>query len=66
MKNFLSLVGSAVGFVLVWNVLDFLFCTFIAGGDYVFSFGGDMIAPLTLTLLIQIVEMGAKKKKAVA
>ena len=63
MKMFISLLTSAIGFVLVWNLLAFLFCTFITGDAYTFTVGGSMIAPLTLTLIIQAVEMSTKKRE---
>ena len=59
MKNFISLVIYIVGFIAVWNLCDFLFCTFITQGDYQFSISTDMLTPLVLSIIVQMV---AKKK----
>ena len=60
MKNLINLLVFIVGFIVVWNICDFLFCTFITQSDYQFSISMDMITPLVLTLIIQTV--GMKKK----
>jgi len=35
-------------FTAFWNVLDFLYTRFIAGGSYGFSAAGDMLAPVAV------------------
>ena len=61
MKLFLSLVVYIIGFTVVWNILDFLYSTYITGNGYQFSISSDMITPLTLMLIIQIVQWKRKK-----
>ena len=64
MKNkniFVSLLVYAVGFVAIWNVLDFLYSAFITKTPYQFSITTDMLTPLGITLLIEGVELNKKK-----
>ena len=62
-KDYLSLAVYAAGFILVWNLLDFLYSTFIRKTAYHFALTQDMILPLSMMILIQIVQMSSKKKK---
>ena len=61
MKNFTALVVYIIGFVAVWNICDFLFCTFITQSEYEFSISTDMLTPLVLMIIIQTVSMKRKK-----
>ncbi|MBR4470098.1 MAG: hypothetical protein IKS54_02130 [Erysipelotrichaceae bacterium] len=64
MKNkvdFKALLITIVGFIAVWNVLDFLWCTLITKVPYHFSMSQDMLTPLLLVILIQGVQMVTKK-----
>ena len=62
-KQILSLVIYIICFILMWNLLDFLFNTFVTGKGYTFALSTDMLAPLTLMVLIQIVQMRREKKR---
>ena len=62
MKYFVSLLIYIIGFVTVWNICDFLFCTFITHSEYQFSISADMITPLVLTIIIYTVNMRRKNK----
>ena len=65
MKNkidFKALLISIVGFIAVWNVLDFLWCPLIKKVPYQFSMSQDMLVPLMMVILIQAGQMVAKKK----
>ena len=62
LKMFVSLLVYIIGFVAVWNICDFLYCTFITQSEYQFSISTDMITPLVLMLIIQIVNMSRKSK----
>ena len=48
MKYFVSLLVYIIGLVTVWNICDFLFCTFITQSEYQFSISADMITPLVV------------------
>ena len=62
-SKIVSILIYAIGFASVWNLCDFLYSTFITGTGYHFAISSDMITPLTLMLIIQIVEMSSKKNK---
>jgi F0F1-type ATP synthase membrane subunit a len=38
-------------FLAFWNLLDWLYTAFIAGGAYSFTAGGDLIVPLAAALV---------------
>ena len=62
-KQILSLVIYIICFILMWNLLDFLYNTFITGNGYTFAVSTDMLAPLTLMVLIHIIQMRSSRKK---
>lgn len=51
-KTILSAVIFIVVFVAVWNLLDFLYCTYITRSGYHFSFLTDAGAPILITALV--------------
>lgn len=57
MKVYALLMATAIGFVLMWNAMGYLFCTFVTKGVYEFSLSSDMVGPLTLVLIIHTIEM---------
>ena len=61
-KKLLAIVEYVIGFVLVWNVLDFLYSTFITRTAYHFSLSQDMLIPLGMMVIILSVQMFGKKK----
>ena len=63
MKNVVSIIIFVVLFAGMWNLLDFLYSTFITHSGYTFSFSTDMIMPLAVLLVNQIVTMNRKNKE---
>ena len=61
-KKLLAIVEYIIGFVLVWNVLDFLYSTFITRTAYHFSLSRDMLMPLGMMVIILSVQLFGKKK----
>ena len=61
-KKFLLIAEYIIGFVLVWNLLDFLYSTFITKTTYHFSLSQDMLIPLGMMVIILSVQMFGKKK----
>ena len=61
-KKLLAIVEYIIGFVLVWNVLDYLYSTFITRTAYHFSISQDMLMPLGMMVIILSVQMFGKKK----
>jgi hypothetical protein len=39
-------------FMIVWNLGDYLYCTFITGSGYLFTFGDSVIKPFITALLL--------------
>ncbi|MBO4919321.1 MAG: hypothetical protein J5365_04115 [Erysipelotrichaceae bacterium] len=61
-KKILAIVEYIIGFILVWNLLDFLYSTFIVKTAYHFSLSQDMLIPLGMMVIILSVQMFGKKK----
>ena len=61
-KKSMQIVVYVICFILFWNLLDFLYSIFITRTPYRFSMTNDMLLPLSIMVIIQIVQMTAKKK----
>ena len=61
-KKLMQIVVYVICFILFWNLLDFLYSIFITRTPYRFSMTNDMLLPLSIMVIIQIVQMTAKKK----
>ena len=64
MKNrILSSLLYIVFFVAVWNLLGFLWDTFITHAGYQFNVGKDLIAPAVIALILDVVLQVLQKRK---
>ena len=61
-KNILAIVEYIVGFVLMWNLLDYLYSTFITRTAYHFSLSQDMLMPMVLMAVILSLQLFSRKK----
>ena len=61
-NKLVSILIYIIVFVLAWNILDYLYTSFITRGSYQFSVSTDMIVPLTVMIIIYIAGTGFKKK----
>ena len=61
-KEILAIVAYIIAFVLVWNLLDFLYSTFIVKTAYQFGISRDMLVPMIVMAVILSIQMIGKKK----
>ncbi len=62
LKNILYRLIFIICFLIVWNLLDYVYATFLTHGSYQFSVTSNMLVPLGMMILLQAVDTGRKKK----